>query len=278
MPVSKRLSTEAAALKNLCDSTAEAVSFSIKDMIGDPTSGHVLKMGADGTPTKDIDKRAEETVLSSLESSGIGFTVLSEEMGKKVIGENPQYFIHLDPLDGTFNAINGIPLYSVSIYISNKTCKFGYVFDLVQRIKYYAEEGNGAWTEIKSGEPRCLRVSTTKSLTDFSISAYTIRPRTRKIVMLADVVRRIRTLGSISLELCLVACGKLDAFADLRGGLRTVDVAAGNLIVKEAGGLVTDEHGKKIHIDDGMWQKRNLVISNGLAHQKILDLVGGDEI
>lgn len=285
MPTTKKLSSEAATLKELCDATAQVVTSSIRDMVGDPVSGIILRMGADGTPTKSIDKTAEEAVLHSLESSGIGFTVLSEEMGMKTIGKSPQYFIHLDPVDGTFNAVNGIPFYSLSIYVNNDInlkrehiCRFGYVFDMAHQISYYAEEGGGAWTEALGFHPRAIGVSSSKSLTDFSISAYTLRPHTRKIVPLADVVRRIRTFGSSSLELCLVACGKLDAFVDLRGGLRAVDVAAGCLIVEEAGGVVTDERGNKIRFDGDMWQKKDLVVSNGNAHQDILRHAGGDRI
>jgi myo-inositol-1(or 4)-monophosphatase len=275
--VTEQLSEEAVVLKKLCDTAAETVASSIDVMVGEPESGQILRMGADGTPTKNIDRKAEDAVLSSLENSGLGFEVLSEEIGIKVIGEKPRYFLYLDPLDGTFNAVNGLPFYSVSIYICNQDLKFAYVFDLAQEIKYYAEAGGGAWSERK-GHVRSLRVSETRSLSDFSISAYILRPRARRIVELADVVRRIRTLGSTSLELCLVACGKLDAFVDLREALRVVDVAAGNLIVEEAGGKVTDSRGKKIDLNGDMWQKRDLVVSNGLAHQKILNLTGGGRI
>jgi len=273
--VSAELSSEATNLKKICDHVAESVDTSIREMIGDPASGQVTKMGADGTPTKRIDRCAEATAISSFENFGLEFTILSEEMGKKVIGDDPKYFIYLDPLDGTFNAINGIPFYAISMYIGNNSCNFGYVFDLAHRIKYYAEEGVGAWTE-GSGAPCRLKSSSTKSLTDFSIAAYTVRPRTRRIIPFADMVRRVRTLGCTSLELCLVACGKLDAFVDLRNALRIVDVAAGNLIAKEAGGAVTDGRGRQIKMDGGMWQKQDLVVSNGLAHKELLGLKGGD--
>ena len=275
MQATTELSAEAAALKKICDEVAESVSTSIREMVGDPTSGQVTEMGADGTPTKRIDQIAESMAFESLERSGIEFVISSEEMGRKVVGENPKYFIYLDPLDGTFNAINGIPFYAISMYISNQGCNFGYVFDLAHEIKYYAEEGKGAWTEI-GGVPRQIKVSATKNLVDFSIAAYTVRPKTRRITNVADVVRRVRTIGSSSLELCLVACGKMDAFVDLRNALRIVDVAAGNLIVQEAGGLVTDGRGRKIKMDGGMWQKKDLIVSNGAGHQDLLKLAGGD--
>ncbi|KUK43334.1 MAG: Inositol-1-monophosphatase family protein [Methanothrix harundinacea] len=268
------LSAEGEKLLEICNSAAEAVSESIKKMVGDPTSGTVMHMGADGTPTKNIDGRAEEAVIGVLERSEVSFAILSEEMGRRVIGKNPQYFLHLDPLDGTFNAIAGIPFYSLSIYISGPSIGFGYVFDLAHAVKFYAERGRGAWTEGGGAKSR-LTVSTTPTLRNFSVSAYTLRPNTGRIVGLGDVIRRIRTLGSTSLELCLVAAGRLDAFVDLRGGLRLVDVAAGSLIVEEAKGMVTDGRGEPISFNGDMWHKVEFLASNGVFHREILDLIGG---
>jgi myo-inositol-1(or 4)-monophosphatase len=268
------LSVEGERLKEICDSAAEAALQSIRGLVGDPASGLVMHMGADGTPTKKIDELAEEAVVCVLERSGLGFALLSEELGRKEIGDDPVYHLHLDPLDGTFNAIAGIPFYSVSIYISSPTCGFGYVCDLAHAVNFYAEKGRGAWRETE-GKRRRLAVSATPNLSAYSVSAYTLRPNTERIVPLGDVVRRIRTLGSTSAELCLVAAGRLDAFVDLRGGLRLVDVAAGSLIVQEAGGTVTDGRGDQIGFNGDMWQKSEYIASNGIFHRDILDLLGG---
>ena len=268
------LSPEGRRLLGICNSAAEAVFLAIEEMVGDPASGRVIHMGADGTPTKSIDQRAEDAVFAVLEGSGIDFAILSEEEGRKEIGKCPSYFLHLDPLDGTFNAIAGIPFYSVSIYISGPTSSFGYVSDLAPAARYLAEWGGGAWSAAAGRRAR-LRVSKTPTLQNFSVSAYTLRPNTERIVPLGDVVRRIRTLGSTSAELCLVAAGRLDAFVDLRGGLRLVDVAAGSLIVQEAGGTVTDGRGDQIGFNGDMWQKSEYIASNGIFHRDILGLLGG---
>lgn len=268
-----QLSPTGCHLKSLCDSIAHAVSEVIRDMVGSPDSGLVVQMGADGTPTKDIDKAAENAVLSQLKLSGDSFRVLSEEIGEVLIGDEPEYFIYLDPLDGTFNAVRGIPFYSISLYLSKEDCQFGYVCDLARGIKYYAEAGRGAY--LDPGNSRTI-VSDTANFKDFSISAYTVRPKTSRIVGIGDKVRRIRTLGSTSLEMAMVASGKLDAFVDLRGMLRVVDVAAGKLILEEAGGIITDATGKKLHLNCDMWQKTDLIGSNGLLHQEILKLIGDD--
>ncbi|MGD0950962.1 MAG: bifunctional fructose-bisphosphatase/inositol-phosphate phosphatase [Methanotrichaceae archaeon] len=274
--MSERLSHRGNYLKGLCDSIAGAVSESIKGMVGNPASGVMVEMGADGTPTKSIDKVAENAVLSQLRRSGSGFRVLSEEIGEVLIGEKPEYFIHLDPLDGTFNAVKGIPFYAVSIYLSKEDCHFGYVYDLAWGTKYYAEAGRGAYAEPGG----CgLGVSRTSDLKDFSVSAYTIRPNTSRIVCMGDTVRRIRTLGCTSMEMVMVASGKLDAFVDLRGMLRIVDVAAGRLILEEAGGVITNVAGEKLHLDGNMsskmWQKTDLIGSNGLLHNDLLNIIRG---
>lgn len=285
--MSERLSRRGIELKGLCDTISEAVSQAVGGMVGTAAGGIMVRMGADGTPTKSIDKAAEDAVLARLQDSGLGFRVLSEEIGEVTIGDPPYYFLHLDPLDGTFNAIKGIPFYSVSIYLSKENCHFGYVCDIAHGCSYYAESGKGAYVETGSPLPlslplsspsasaSALRVSKTLNLKDFSISAYTLRPNTARIVGIGDTVRRIRTLGSTSLEMSLVASGALDAFIDLRGMLRVVDIAAGKLILEEAGGLITDAAGKELHLDGNMWQRTDLIGSNGLVHDDLLKLIGG---
>jgi len=271
--MSEQLSAEGYRLKVLCDSIATAVSTSIQELVDTPEGAAVVAMGADGTPTKSIDRAAEKAVFSRLKSSGRGFRVLSEERGAVQIGDEPEYFLALDPLDGTFNAIKGIPFYSLSLFFSKGGSHFGYICDLPRGVRYYAEAGSGAYVE--PGGKR-LRISKTSELRDFSISAYTIRPHTSRIAGIGDKVRRIRTLGSASLEMALVAGGKLDAFVDLRGMLRVVDVAAGKLILEEAGGIITDAEGNVLELNGDMWQKTDLIGSNGLLHHDLLRLIGGD--
>jgi myo-inositol-1(or 4)-monophosphatase len=271
--MSERLSPQGSDLLILCDNAARAVASAIKGMAGTPDSGQMVKMGADGTPTKQIDRAAENAVLDTLRASGLGFKVLSEEIGEVLIGEKADYFLHLDPLDGTFNAIAGIPFYSVSIYLSKDDFHFGYICDLAAETSFYAEAGRGAYAR-PGGR---MHVSSNADLPHFSISAYTLRPNTARIAAIGDTVRRIRTLGSTALEMALVACGRMDAFVDLRGMMRVVDIAAGKLILEEAGGMVTDGLGNALELDGNMWQKRDLIGSNGLQHAELLKLIGGGQ-
>jgi myo-inositol-1(or 4)-monophosphatase len=269
--MSERLSPQGGDLLKLCDNAAKAVADAIEDMAGTAAAGQMVKMGADGTPTKQIDRAAENAVLDTLQASGLGFKVLSEEIGEVLIGEKADYFLHLDPLDGTFNAIAGIPFYSVSIYLSKDNFHFGYISDLAKEGCYYAEAGRGAYAKPDGR----LQVSSNADLSHFSISAYTLRPHTGRMAAIGDIVRRIRTLGSTALEMALVASGKLDAFVDLRGMMRVVDVAAGKIILEEAGGMVTDSLGNALQLDGNMWQKTDLIGSNGLSHAHLLKLIGG---
>jgi myo-inositol-1(or 4)-monophosphatase len=266
-----RLSSQGSELLVLCDNAARAVHSAIRDMANKAAGGEMVKMGADGTPTKQIDRAAEDAILDTLRDSGLGFRVLSEEIGEVLIGEKPDYFLHLDPLDGTFNAIAGIPFYSVSIYLSKDDFHLGFISDLARGESYYAEAGRGAYSD-QSGR---LHVSYNSDLSKFSISAYTLRPHTGRIAAIGDTVRRIRTLGSTALEMAFVASGKLDAFVDLRGRMRVVDMAAGKLILEEAGGMVTDSLGEALHLDGNMWQRRDLIGSNGQRHADLLGLIGG---
>jgi len=264
------------------------VASAVKELVGTAAAGQRVNMGADGTPTKRIDRDAENAVLETLRASGLSYRVLSEEIGEVMIagksgrdeaeagakdhsGDGADYFLHLDPLDGTFNAVHGIPFYSVSIYLSGQDTSLAYIRDLASGSRYYAEAGRGAYT----GQGVRMAVSTGRDLSAFSISAYTLRPHTGRLTAIGDTVRRIRTLGSASLEMALVAAGKLDAFVDLRGMMRVVDVAAGKLIIEEAGGTVTDATGERLQLGGDMWQRRDLIGSNGLLHQELLGLIGG---
>jgi myo-inositol-1(or 4)-monophosphatase len=286
--MSEGLSVRGSELLKLCDGAADRVASAVRDMVGTASAGQKVNMGADGTPTKRIDRAAENAVLEALSASGLRFRVLSEEIGevsiggrcgmddaalpgRKKAGERPDYFLHLDPLDGTFNALSGIPFYSVSIFLSGRETSFAYVRDLASGGRYYAEAGRGAYC----GQGERMAVSDGRDLSSFSISAYTLRPHTGRLAGIGDTVRRIRTLGSASLEMALVACGRLDAFVDLRGMMRVVDVAAGKLLIEEAGGTVTDASGSSLQLGREMWQRKDLIGSNGLRHAELLRLIGG---
>ena len=260
----------------LSNRIADAVYERIKDVVGTFNANDMVYMGADGTPTKMIDDISEKVILELLEKEGRSFRVLSEECGEKVIGELPEYTIIIDPIDGTYNASFGIPFYSISLAISTKgpqdVC-FGYVKNLATGDVFYAEKGKGAFLNTER-----IQISNKAEVNKFCISIYGYRPHIRETAILCKNVRRVRVLGSVALELCYVAAGKFDAFVDVRGSLRLTDVAAGKLIVEEAGGKVTDGFGAPLKLEDNIMNKVYMVASNGHAHGKILELSKGGSI
>lgn len=259
-------------LLELCERVSAASYKAIKDLVGTPEAYTTLYIGADGTPTKLIDDASESAIILELEKAGRPTRIISEECGEKIIGCDPKIALIMDPLDGTHNAAMGIPFYSISIAIANPCLSginFGYVKDFATGDVYCAELGKGAYLNGHRIHP-----SDKTDLMDHCISVYGFHPHVTEMTDLCQAVRRIRILGCVSLELCYVACGKLDAFVDVRGSLRLTDVAAGKLILEEAGGIVSDEKGRRLLLLDNVVNCVYMVATNNVSHQKILDIAG----
>ncbi|MCS7121431.1 MAG: inositol monophosphatase [Archaeoglobaceae archaeon] len=217
--------------------------------------GKTVGFGVDGGETKLIDFMAEKAALDILKKEKL--TVFSEESGFSGEGD---VFVALDPLDGTFNAENNIPLYSVSLNFSFseklKDTFFAYVYNLSTDDEYYADV-----KAYKNGKE--LKVSDVESLFCNSIFYYPTKVLPFK---------RIRVFGCASLELCMVASGVFDCFIDIRNVLRFVDASAAIYIVEKAGGKVTDEFGKPLS-EKKIDERLNVVASNPKLHKKILKMV-----
>ncbi|MFO7968177.1 MAG: inositol monophosphatase family protein [Archaeoglobaceae archaeon] len=218
-------------------------------------------MGKDGTPTKKVDKVAENAAINILKEYDV--TVVSEEAG--VVGEGDTY-VALDPIDGTFNAGRNIPLYAVSLCFSTSyriaDTFAGYVCNLVTGTEYRAD--TKAYKDDKS-----IAVSDTSSIEECNAVIY--YPERRYDF------KKIRIMGSAALEVCMVADGTFDCFIDSRGDkgfLRVYDIGAGIHIARLAGAVVTDAEGnglseKRIKMDE----RFKLVVSNKLLHPQLLELV-----
>lgn len=257
----------------LCREAFKATSDSIADLKGTDAASSFVCMGADGTPTSRIDIAAEDAIVEVLKNDGRSMRIISEELGELILGDSPEFSIVLDPLDGTYNSSVGIPFYSLSLAVSSydlSDVKFGYVSNLALSEEYYADAGKGAYLNGKK-----IKTSLNSELKELCVSVYGYRQnvaRTRKIY---SSVRRVRLLGSVALELCYVASGRLDAFVDVRRALRVTDVAAGQLILAEAGGVVTDGYGNPLRLPDNVTARVEMVASNGLVHEKLLKLLSG---
>ena len=253
----------------LCNDVATAIERAVSGLIGKPEAGIMLRMGADGTPTEKIDEAAEKAALSVLEADGRSMRFVSEELGEKIIGKKPEFTFVLDPVDGTFNAVNNIPFFCVPVAIGGpdlSDIRYGYVKNLVSKDVYTAEKGKGAFLNNRK-----IHVSSVSELPLLSVISYSHRPHA--VAINNHNVRRVRTYGCAALELCYVASGIFDAFIDMRGMLRVTDIAAGKLIVEEAGGIVTDGKGEPLSTPFDVKQRVNVIAGNSIAHDKLLELV-----
>lgn len=193
--------------------------------------------GAGGDVTVRVDRLAEDIVLEELEAAG-GMSVVSEEIGLRP-GAAPYPLAVVDPIDGSLNAKRGLPLFSVSIAISDGPAmgdvRLGLVRDLGTGEELTAERGVGAWSDgaplvvaprPPGGRPEviCFEGATPKRIA-------------RAARALDGRAARIRALGSTALSVCHTGAGRTDAMAGL-GRCRSVDVAAAQLIAREAGAVV----------------------------------------
>jgi myo-inositol-1(or 4)-monophosphatase len=249
-----------------CNSMAASVRDAVLPLCGTDEGGQVVGMGADGTPTKYIDKVAEDLILEYIQKYHLCKTLISEELGIASIG-GVKGTIYLDPVDGTFNAIMDIPFFALSVaYAEEGQIIKAFVQNLATGEEFTAEKGRGAYA---NGCP--IRVSDVTRLHTSAMSMYGKHFEQDRIFHLMQKIRRFRQFGASALELSYVAAGKLDGFVDLRSTLRVTDAAAGVLICEEAGGLVTDLQGRMIAFSDEVTIGTCLIATNGNLHQKVIE-------
>jgi myo-inositol-1(or 4)-monophosphatase len=249
-----------------CDQMGTLVEESICDLVGTPQGGETVKMGADQTPTKLIDQVAEDCVLGFLKEHPLCSLLISEEAGKVTLdGERGTIF--LDPVDGTFNAVAGIPFYALSVaYAEGGYTQKAYVRNLASGETFTAEKGSFARCDKKP-----IRVSSVGHLDECAMSVYGRKFDPARMMQLGQKIRRWRLLGASALELCYIGAGRIDGFIDLRGTLRVTDAAAGMLVCSEAGGRVSDLNGHVIRFPNEVTVGRCLVATNGVLHHKVIE-------
>jgi myo-inositol-1(or 4)-monophosphatase len=227
----------------------------------------VRRIAYKGAPTNlvtEMDQRAEAEILGRLRGAFPEDAILSEESGAAA-GRSGRRWI-VDPLDGTTNYAHGVPIFAVSVALERAgVVELGVGYDPSRDECFVAERGRGA---TMNGEP--IRVSRADTLDqallvtgfpyDIRTTAVTNLPEYAELSVRAQAVRR---LGSAVLDLCWVACGRLEGYWEF--SLGPWDMAAGGLIVSEAGGRVTDVHG-------GPWRLEGpgILATNGRVHDAIL--------
>lgn len=214
-----------------------------------------------------VDREVEGILIGSLQKAFPDIGFLSEEAGKINYGSGLEWVI--DPIDGTTNFAHGFPFYAISVALEEAGKPvLGIVYNPEHNEFFYAEKGKGAFL---NGKP--IKVSSQKALkrsllmTGFSYklgkSMEANLVHFRNFLLASQAVRRA---GSASLDLCYVACGRLEGFWEL--DLFPWDTAAGWLMVKEAGGEVTDFSGKQFTNDS-----RQILATNGKVHSQMLKIL-----
>ena len=229
---------------NLLKKIAINVYDVVHPILGSKEAAKKSQRGAGGDISMQIDLLAEQSVIRTLESEKVDILMISEEIGEIYIGNKNnaiknQNVLIIDPVDGSNNAVRGIPYCSISIAYaigkSIKDIKKAVVLDLVSKDIYWAVKGEGAYLNDKK-----IRVSNL-DLSDncFFELNLPIKNASTYIAKLKPIIERfyrIRILGSSALTLCQIAKGSMEVFINLRESNRLVDVAAGFLILKEANG------------------------------------------
>ena len=220
------------------------------------------------------DKRTEKIIIEELLKAQPDYGIYSEEAGA-INEKNKTNKWIIDPIDGTSNFLNGIPQFAISIgYEENNQIKSGLIYDPIKNELFFAENGSGAFLNNSR-----IRVSKKKNLKHSLLGTGGPRSSSKLkkeifeefIEVSKNIETPIRKFGSASLDLASVACGRFDGFWQRE--LSYWDIAAGTIIVKEAGGFV-DFLDKEV--DDS--KKRNLVATNSLIHKELLDLINKKNI
>jgi len=225
---------------------AYKVYEAVNPLLGTEEGAKKLKIGAGGDISMSIDTIAENVIIHFLEKEKTNLLLISEEIGEKYIGDKRkaiqnQNVLIVDPLDGSNNAVRGIPYCSVSIaYAIGKRITDitkAVVLNLNTKDLYLAEKGKGALLNGKKIHVSNLDISE-KCFLEFNLPMKNPLESLQKIAPLLRNFFRIRILGSSALTICQIASGSMEAFINLRESNRLVDAAAGILILNEAGGKI----------------------------------------
>ena len=215
----------------------------------------------------EMDIKAEDMIMKTIKARFPEHGILTEESFEQKSGSGYRWII--DPLDGTTNYLHGFPIFCVSIALEREgEIILGVVFNPMLNELFTAEKGKGAYLNSKR-----IRVSGISELTKSLLATgfpYDVRTSPDNNIShfanLAVRAQAIRRAGSAALDMCYVACGRFDGFWELK--LKPWDTAAAMLIIKEAGGIVTDFKGSAFSLYSG-----ETLASNGLVHDEMIEIL-----
>jgi myo-inositol-1(or 4)-monophosphatase len=229
-----------------------------------------ISMKGPGDFVSVADQRTESILVGELQKARSGYPILTEEVGL-VDGPDKSHRFIIDPIDGTTNFLHGIPHFAISIALERDgQLVSGVIHNPITDDMFTAEKGHGAYLNDKR-----LRVSARKNLAD--AVAATGMPNVghaeerhaqfrAELTAVTAATTGVRRFGSAALDLAWVAAGRFDAFWER--GLSAWDIAAGILIVREAGGVVTDLKGRDLALKSG-----DILAANEPLHPQFLKLL-----
>jgi len=241
-------------------------------------AGREFGVGAGGDIKKKIDLVAEKALTETLREHKASCTLISEESGTKRIGADPSKFtLTADPLDGTTNALRGLPFMATSLAVSRKPylkdVETALVSDLLHNVTYTAQRGHGAYRNKKEIKPS-MTSSLEKAVIGVDFNTFKAGEIVKQMIRVLEQTKHLRHLGANALEICYVADGTTDAFIDLRGKLRVTDMAAAQLILREAGGIITTPEGKDLNAPLNATQRVSFIAAaNNTIYDKIQKLL-----
>ena len=214
------------------------------------------------------DKKVEKILIEELQKARPAYSILSEEIGK--INNDDSFKWIIDPIDGTSNFLHGIPHFAISVGPEHeKEIVCGIIYDPIKDEMFTAEKGNGSYLNNQR-----MRVSSRSKLEDcMIITGGPRRDSNDRDLALKEynkfslkVLVPIRKLGSASLDMAYVAAGRCDGF--WQRDLNYWDIAAGIILVKEAGGFVTDFNGENEYI-----KRKTILVTNSKINKEMIEIL-----
>ncbi len=251
------------ALLNVMVAAARKAARSLKRDFGEVENLQVSMKGPANFVTA-ADRRAEETLRAELSKARPGYGFLGEEGGKHEGTDQTHTWI-VDPLDGTTNFLHGIPQFAISIGLERSgTIVAGVVYNPVTDELFTAERGKGAFLNDKR-----MRVAARTRLIDSVVACGLphhgrgdLELGLKELGAVQDKVAGLRRFGAAALDMAYVAAGRLDGYWEQN--ISPWDIAAGIILVREAGGFATDIDG-----GDSMFTKRNIVVGNEAVYREL---------
>lgn len=206
-------------------------------------NGTSLGRGASGDITFTVDKIAEDIIIESFEKAGFKLNIIAEERGIKLIQDSSITLI-IDPIDGSKNAVSGIPFFSTSIAMADgkelKDLKIGYIINLINGDEFYTERKKGSYFNAQQ-----IKTKSDEKPVIIAFEASNPYVALQEIFPLFKFASRVRCYGSTALDLAYLSMGALSIFVTPTAS-RIFDFSAGILIANEAGALITDIEGRNI--------------------------------